>query len=125
MALKDDAQLVKMYAMVNVQQYQIVATGTTVAECEHNYIQMLNNNNLTEEEVVPTNSVSGRVDDIRSAVIEGNTHVYIRLLGDDFYYVISVADAPVAAILNVGDSVTLSVSEGEGELISAYDIEIG
>ena len=37
MAMKDAAQLVKMYAMVNVQQYQIVATGETVAECERNY----------------------------------------------------------------------------------------
>ena len=27
MALKDSAGLVKMYAMVNVQQYQVVATG--------------------------------------------------------------------------------------------------
>ena len=32
MALKDAAGLVKMYAMVNVSQYQIVATGSTVAE---------------------------------------------------------------------------------------------
>ena len=31
MALKDAAELVKMYAMVNVSQYQIVATGDTVA----------------------------------------------------------------------------------------------
>ncbi|MEG2378415.1 MAG: CvpA family protein, partial [Clostridia bacterium] len=29
MALKDNAQLVKMYAMVNVEQYQVVATGAT------------------------------------------------------------------------------------------------
>lgn len=41
MALKDASQLVKMYAMVNVSQYQIVATGATVADCEANYRQML------------------------------------------------------------------------------------
>jgi hypothetical protein len=49
MALKDAAGLVKMYAMVNVQQYQIVATGATVAECESNYRGMLKNNNLIDE----------------------------------------------------------------------------
>ena len=32
MALKDSAGLVKMYAMVNVEQYQIVATATSLAE---------------------------------------------------------------------------------------------
>ena len=37
MALKDYAGLVKMYAMVNVQQYQIVATGASVEECQSNY----------------------------------------------------------------------------------------
>ena len=35
MSLKDASQLVKMYAMVNVEQYQLVATGTTVSECEN------------------------------------------------------------------------------------------
>ena len=34
MALKDASELVKMYAMVNVNQYQIVAIGATVADCE-------------------------------------------------------------------------------------------
>ena len=49
MALKDAAGLVKMYAMVNVSQYQIVATGVTVAECETNYRQMLLNANLIQD----------------------------------------------------------------------------
>ena len=35
MALKDSAGLVKMYAMVNVQQYQIVGTGETVAYAQY------------------------------------------------------------------------------------------
>ena len=39
MALKGEDGLVKMYAMVNVQQYNIVATGGTVADCEANYRQ--------------------------------------------------------------------------------------
>ena len=37
MSLKGEDGLVKMYAMVNVQQYNIVETGGTVAECEANY----------------------------------------------------------------------------------------
>ena len=41
MALKGEDGLVKMYAMVNVQQYQLVETGQTVAECETEYRQAL------------------------------------------------------------------------------------
>ncbi len=124
MALKDDAQLVKMYAMVNVQQYQIVATGASVAECERNYIALLASNNVVDAGTAGANSVSGTIEDLRFAVIEGNTHAYIRLKGDDFYYIVSVADAPVAAVLNVGDKVSLSVSGEEGELVSAYDVVV-
>ena len=122
MALKDEAQLVKMYAMVNVQQYQLVATGTTVAECERNYVALLAGSNLVSGDSVHANEVNGVIADIKTAVIEGNTHVYIRLEGEAPYYVISVADAPIAAILNVGDRVTLSSSGQEGELISAYNV---
>ena len=46
MALKDYAGLVKMYAMVNVQQYQIVATGASVEECQSNYYKLLRQNKL-------------------------------------------------------------------------------
>lgn len=124
MALKDDAELVKMYAMVNVRQYQIVATGATVAECEANYIRLLSNASLVEPDKVESSTVSGRVEEIRTAVIEGNTHVFIRFIGKDFFYEISAADAPQAVLLDVGDSVTLSVSQEKGELVSAYDIKI-
>lgn len=41
MALKDGAGLVKKYAMVNVQKYQTVAIGDSVAECEKNYEKLL------------------------------------------------------------------------------------
>ena len=40
-ALKDDAGLVKKYAMVNVQKYQIVAIGDSVSQCEENYLELL------------------------------------------------------------------------------------
>ena len=123
MALKDAAGLVKMYAMVNVQQYQIVAVGNSVAECEANYIKMLQEGNLVTEESASANELEGKIADIRSAVIEGNTMYYIRLDGSDSYYIISAKDNQLCAILNKGDKVTIKAGSGEGELISAYAIE--
>ena len=124
MALKDDAGLVKMYAMVNVQQYQIVATGQTVAECESNYRVMLKNNSLIEEgqaEVIPSNqgSVTGAIAEIRSAVMDGNTYCFLRLEGSEPFYTVSAADNPLAVILNVGDQVTITYDLGaEGSILS-------
>lgn len=122
MALKDTGGLVKMYAMVNVQQYQLVASGTTVAECERNYINLLGGSNLATEGEGLGNTVKGVIDDLRTAVIDGNTHVFIRLQGDDYYYVISVADSELAAVLSVGDKVEITPSASTGDLRSAYNV---
>ena len=124
MALKDASQLVKMYAMVNVQQYQVVATGSTLAQCEKNYIQLLESNNIHVESNV-TSDVTGTITDIRSAVLDGNTRYFIQLEGDDWYYTINVADSQLCAILNVGDHVTISTYDTEGELRSASSVERG
>ena len=72
MALKDASELVKMYAMVNVNQYQIVATGATLADCEANYRQMLLKNNLISDDqgsidVTPSDYKSVRARSPRSA----------------------------------------------------------
>lgn len=122
MALKDASQLVKMYAMVNVQQYQVVATGSSLAQCEKNYIQLLESNNIHVESTV-TSDVTGTIADIRSAVLEGNTRYFIQLAGEDWYYTIDISDAEICAILNVGDRVTISSFDTDGELRSASSVE--
>lgn len=112
MALKDASQLVKMYAMVNVQQYDAVATGTTVEECVDNYVQLLADRGITTTTPVDpgdTETVSGVVADVRYAVVDGGTVCYIRLEGEEAYYTISAAEAPEAVILNPGDEVTIGL----------------
>lgn len=116
MSLKDGAELVKMYAMVNVRQYQIVATGSTVAECEQNYKNLLVSKGIVSGDKIETDSIKGYVADIRTAVIEGNTVVYIKLADSDFYYSISAAESQTAVLLSVGDYVSISASEGEGSI---------
>ena len=124
MALKDAAGLVKMYAMVNVAQYQIVATGSTVAECEKNYRTMLANNNLiTEEDAAiqetDKGTVSGNIAEIRSAVMGGDSYYFLRLEGGETYYRVSASAVELVVILNVGDTVTVTYEAGEGSILNA------
>lgn len=121
-ALKDNASLVKMYAMVNVKQYQIVATGETVLECERKYIKLLQDNNMTEEAPMLYGEKSGVISDIRSAVISGNTYYYLRL-DDDRYYSVSASDFPLAIILNVGDNVSLEYEQSDKQMLDITEIE--
>ena len=120
--LKDATSLVKSYAMVNVAQYQIVATGSTVSQCEQNYIQMLTSKGIASEDEVPRTEISGTVSDIRSAVMEGNSYYFIQLEGDPVYYALSAAENPIAVILNVGDKVTIQHTPAvEGQTSSILD----
>ena len=126
MAMKDAAELVKKYAMVNVQQYQIVATGDTVAECEQNYLDMLTQHGILsgEANLSDTQVAEGAVSEIRSAVMDGNTVYFIRLIGSDLYYSVSAVDNPQAVILNEGDQVSITYRPAEGSILSGMSLEI-
>ena len=128
MSLKDGSQLVKQYAMVNVAQYQIVATGVTVAECESNYLKLLTQSGITKEEELPQTEVTGVVAEVRTMVVEGTTYFCIRLQGKEVFYSISASKYPEVITLNTGERVTieheLPVSEGEYRLLDGYSITI-
>ena len=130
MSLKGADGLVKMYAMVNVQQYQIVATGSTLAECEVNYRTALADNGLikhSQTDVVPSDQkeTSGTVAEIRTAVMDGNSYYFLRLEGEDTFYALSAAKNPLAVILNVGDRVSITYDAGsEGSILSGGSVTV-
>ena len=126
MALKDASQLVKMYAMVNVSQYQLVATGTTVEECQAAYAELMIKNGIAEAEPEPeveTAVINGAIEDIRSSVMDGDTWYFIRLENQQVYYLINGSEYPLATILNVGDRVKITYEVGAGELINGISLE--
>ncbi|MDR0499688.1 MAG: Tat pathway signal sequence [Coriobacteriales bacterium] len=94
MALKDAAGLVKQYAMLDIQRYQNVAVGDTVADCQRAYQALLVTNGveMPEADAPATNTVTGRVVRIATAVIDGNSHFYLSL------------DTSVSAVGEVGAS---------------------
>ena len=128
MALKGNDGLVKMYAMVNVQQYNIVETGGTVAECEANYRRTLADNGLisdSESEAAPSDQeeVSGAVAEIRTAVLDGNSYYFLRLEGQEVFYAVNAAENPLAVILNAGDQVTVTYTAGEsGSILTGTSV---
>ena len=128
MALKGNDGLVKMYAMVNVQQYNIVETGGTVAECEANYRRTLADNGLisdNESEAAPSDQeeASGVVAEIRTAVLDGNTYYFLRLEGQEVFYAVNAAENPLAVILNAGDQVTVTYTAGEsGSILTGTSV---
>ena len=113
-ALKDDAGLVKKYALVNVQKYQIVAIGDTVSQCESNYLELLYSNGLKEEEEDTREilSVTGKITKIAQGVIDGNSHYYLMVEGSDAIYDVSVVDYIDIIKYEVGQEITMEYKEG-------------
>jgi hypothetical protein len=110
MALKGADGLVKMFAMVNVQQYDVVSTGSTVAECETNYRQTLAHRGLIaagdqKPAAGDAQEQEGIVAEIRSAVIGGDTHYYVRMEDSLGYLDFNTAEVPLAVLLNVRDHI--------------------
>lgn len=116
MALKDGAGLVKKYAMVNVQKYQWVAIGDTVQECEKNYMELLNTNGIVSSAAESYKSVKGRIESISPVVLEGNSHYYICIEGQEDIYDVDMSDRDLIKIVKyqAGDQVALEYIEGYG-----------
>ena len=81
MVLKDANQLVKLYALVNVEQYNIVATGETQASAIAAYSKLLAQNGVdvstpSDDEPIAT-QVSITVADVQVRVLSGVTYYYL------------------------------------------------
>lgn len=110
-ALKDAAGLVKSYAMVNIEQYQIVAIGSNVYECEQNYINLLKTSGLAETEIKEKNEITGTITKITEAVIEGNSHHYIFLDNKEEIYDVDLSQNIDIIRYNIGDKITFDYEQ--------------
>ena len=114
-ALKDDAGLVKKYAMVNVQKYQIVAIGDTVSSCEAAYTNLMYENGIkeVEKDTREIETITAKITKIAQGVIDGNSHYYVMLEGSDEIFDVSVVDFIDIIKYEVGQEVTVEYKEGD------------
>lgn len=140
MALKDEADIVKSYAMVNVNKYNVVAVPSEknddYASAVSEYIKGLKAINIDIDVAFDstskpiqnpdsaeneTESVNGVITDIRTSVVSGTTYFYFELNDSGVYYYVAAEIAGEAVLFNVGDSITVTVAKGEqGKLVKAY-----
>ena len=107
MVLKDSGGLVKLYAAVNVEQYNIVSTAATQAECLAKYKDLLGIDDSTA--VKPTDNVTITVSQIKYIDIDGNTYIYL-IDTDNRIYKAKASSHEDMLLLKEGDKVSLSCS---------------
>lgn len=123
MVLKDSSGLVKMYAMVNVKNYTVVAAAETLSKCLSQYGSALKNAGTSVDisDVGAGSEVTFTIKDIEYVTIEGNTIVYIK--GDNGkVYKQPFAENEDLILFNIGDKVTVTYS-GESDIIAIVSIK--
>lgn len=123
MVLKDASGLVKLYAAVNVEQYNLVATASTQKECIEKYRTFIGTSELPaaengeeqqqdvqEEKPEPTGEADVEIADIKYIDINGNTYIYL-ITRDSSLYRAKASEHEEMLLLKNGDRVHLSFHE--------------
>ena len=136
MSMKDASNVVKGYAMVNVNNYNIVATddadgNPNLVKCIENYAKILKENNIkpfinvdtsvapetvvdnneTTDDLAQANTITGAIAEIRTQIENGATCYYIKVAGADKFVKVSANDIPEAIFLAAGDQITVTYED--------------
>lgn len=123
LSLKDSAGLVKKYAFVSVENYQIVSVGDSVAEAEKEYYKLLSDNGKVKVDF-ETKEVAGKVSRISEAVVNGNSHFYFTIEGQDKMFVAPISLSSQLPLLKVGDEVTIKYVHDDSYSETISEIKI-
>ncbi len=130
MVLKDNAGLVKLHALVNIEKYNIVATGTTQKEALSVYKKLLAENGVAmiaddgdkelDYEAMGINLAEVEVKDIQFIVVEGDTIVYITDTKGNVYKQ-AFAENEKLILVNVGDKLQVMYYGSDTGIYELYD----
>lgn len=128
MVLTDNGGLVKMYAMVNVEQYNLVVTAESQEEVFVKYKQMLAKEGLTkaeteespEHEILTTGFV---VADMEYVTMDGETYVYLKDDNGEVYKQ-KFADDETVVKVSVGDEVTVQYEKQANGIYRIIVVEL-
>lgn len=134
MVLVDNGGLVKMYAMVNVEQYNLVATGDTQTEVFAKYRKLLKSEGIkntgssgeSDEDLDDDNSVAEttfNVKDMQYVTTGGETYVYIKDDKGNVYKQLFADDENIIFV-SVGDNIKLTYKKSDdSDIMQIIDVE--
>jgi hypothetical protein len=118
MVLKDAYGLVKLYALVNVEQYNIVATGETQKAAMEAYMKQLRENGIISGiPTVPDDKAETHeltVENVRIIEIGGEPTVYITADNGNVYKALFESDESLI-LIRIGDKLVIKCTATETE----------
>lgn len=107
MVLKDSGGLVKLYATVNVEQYNIVTTAATQEECIKKYKAALGIDSSESKEEIKEKEII--ISSIKYIDVDGNTYIYL-IDGESNIFKAKASANENMLLLNIGDKVKITYS---------------
>ncbi|MEI8272088.1 MAG: hypothetical protein WCG08_05655 [Paludibacter sp.] len=119
MTLKDNGGLVKMYAMVAIEDYTIVGVGNTLREALMAYKNAFNQsgNKISTKSKTEKNIVKSVVTRINGDVKNGNTYYYFTLRSYPKIFIGSTQVSNDFPLTNLGDSVYVTFDNDNQDVI--------
>jgi hypothetical protein len=119
MTLKDNGGLVKMYAMVAIEDYTIVGVGNTLRESLMAYKNAFNQsgNKLNTKSKTEKNIIKSVISRINGDVKNGNTYYYFTLRNLPKVFIGSSQISNDFPLTNPGDSVFITYDNDNQEVI--------
>lgn len=120
MTLKDDEGLVKQYAYVSVENYDVVGIGDTVSSARKDFYNSLKETGKLVKE--DTTSIKEQTKTIeRINIVDGIA--YMKFEGDENFYMCETDISQELLLTQPGDKITFKVSSTSGESIEILEFE--
>ena len=119
MTLKDNGGLVKMYAMVAIEDYTIVGVGNTLRESLMAYKNAFNQsgNKINTKSKTEKNIIKSVITRINGDVKNGNTYYYFTLKNMPKVFIGSSQISNDFPLTTLGDSVYITFDNDNQEVI--------
>jgi len=119
MTLKDDGGLVKMFAMVAIEDYTIVGVGNTLTETLMAYKNAYNmaGNKINPKSATKKQVLNSVVQRINSDIKNGNSFYYFTVEGKENIFIGSSQISNELPVTAVGDSIVISFDDDTQGLI--------
>ncbi len=124
MVLKDKGSLVKQYALIHVERYNIVVTATTQREVMSKYKTALSDAGMLSKETVSAESTDWKtvtVEEVRYLVQDGSSYAY--LIAGGSAYKVDCAQFEKVVLVKSGSRVKLLPGEEEDGICPVENLE--
>ncbi len=105
LSLKDNAGLIKTFAFIDAQNYQNVATGSSIEQALNNYDATNVDREIDESSL---EDIKIKVQEIYPVTIKGDTNYFIKVANKEIIFVAPISASTKLPFVKAGDELEIT-----------------